>query len=388
MKDRTLISLDCLMMVQHSAILLMLGPMLPEIMNAFQISEGTAGLILSAGSLGSTIGPLIAGFGIDRKGIKTAIVLGLFCEALFLILLGLAPFFWLAAAFNFLLVLSSGFIETTVNVIPALLKRKDTVSIMNLVHFFFSLGAFITPLAIGLFISSGGSWQNIIIIFSLPTAILGIIFVLIKFKGAAGENPAAKSDEKSKTGIRSLLSNKTVLFGTITLLLYVGGELGFSAWIVSYLEKQLLYTKMQASLGMSMFWIGIMTGRLSLSFLSRRFSSKHLIITSVIMSTICAVPFLIVRSIPLLYALLFLIGLSMAGGYPVTMAEVNSRFPGRAGTVSGILTFGAGLGAMVFLWLMGFTAEHAGMSAAMVIPFVLMVLMAVSFGIAVKGQSD
>ncbi|HAK46233.1 MAG TPA: hypothetical protein DCO79_10000, partial [Spirochaeta sp.] len=181
MKDRTLISLDCIMMVQHSVILLMLGPMLPEIMSAFQISEGTAGLILSAGSLGSTIGPLIAGFGIDRNGIKTVVIAGLFGETLFLILLGSATFFLAAAVFNLLLVLASGFIETSVNVIPALLKRKDTVSIMNLVHFFFSLGAFITPLAIGLFLTRGGYWQTVIKAFAIPSAVLGLIFIFIRF---------------------------------------------------------------------------------------------------------------------------------------------------------------------------------------------------------------
>ena len=380
MKDKTLAGLDCTIMIQHSVILLMLGPMIPEIMSAYNIAEGTAGLILSAGSLGSTIGPLIAGFTIDKKGLKFAIITGFLFETVFLILFGLAPFFWLAAVFNLMLVLSSGFIETSVNVIPALLKGKNTVSVMNLVHFFFSVGAFITPLLIGLFISAGGRWQSVVLAAAVPTVVLGVFFLFIKFT----HHPHKYDKTEKPSGIGGLLSNRTVVLGALTLFLYVGGELGFSSWIVSYLEKKLSYGKMQASMGMSMFWIGIMAGRMTNSILARKLNSTLLITASAVLCLAAGIPFLFSAAVPAVFSLLFLIGLSMAGGYPVTMAEINSRFPGRTGTVSGILTFGAGLGAMVFQWLMGFTAEHAGMAEAMIIPLVLIVLMAVFFRLALR----
>jgi MFS family permease len=101
---------------------------------------------------------------------------------------------------------------------------------------------------------------------------------------------------------------------------------------------------------------------------------------------VCGVPFLFASALPVIYVLLFLIGIGMAGGYPNTMAEVNRRFPGRTGTVSGMLTFGAGAGAMVFLWLIGFTAEKASLTGSMAIPFVLMALMTVTFTLAVRKK--
>ena len=145
MKDRPLFILNCSLMVQHSIILLILGPMVPEIMQTFKISEGTVGLLLGAGSLGSVLGPLIAGFSIDRAGMKTVIPAGLAAEAVLLILFGLSPFFWSAVICNFFLVLFSGPSETSVNIIPAMIKSSNPGRIMNLVHLSFSIGAFYNP---------------------------------------------------------------------------------------------------------------------------------------------------------------------------------------------------------------------------------------------------
>ncbi len=391
MKDRSLFIINCFLMIQHSITLLILGPMIPEIMEEFGIGEGTAGLLLSAGSLGSVTGPLVAGFSIDRAGMKIALTAGLLAEVLFLILFGLTPLFWAAVVFNFLLVFFSGPAETSVNIIPAMIKTTNPGRIMNLVHLSFSIGAFITPVLIGLCLSSNGSWRNILFAAAIPAGTLAVIFAFSGFPAGKTrtqihELSAGSADEKSFS-ISLLLKNPTLMLGTLTLFLYVGGELGFSAWSVNYLEAKLGFSKMQASFGLSLFWIGIMIGRLINSILSGRFSGMLLISFSSLLAVAAGIPFLFAASIPVVYLLMFLIGLGVAGGYPNTMVEINRRFPDNIGSATGILAFGAGLGAMIFQWLMGITAEQIGMTASMLIPFILFTLMVPVFRGAVAARS-
>lgn len=54
---------NCLIMLHHALILLLLGPMVPEIMKTFGIGEAKTGILLSAGALG----PILGGVLIDRR---------------------------------------------------------------------------------------------------------------------------------------------------------------------------------------------------------------------------------------------------------------------------------------------------------------------------------
>ncbi len=396
MRDRTLFILNCLLMVEHSIIMLMLGPMIPEIMKTFGIREATAGLLLGAGSLGSVIGPLTGGLAIDKAGMKIVITTALAAEIVLLILFGINPFFWAAALLNFLLILSAGAVETSANIIPAMIRSANPGKIMNLVHLTFSVGAFIMPLLIGAYLSGGGRWQNIYLAAAVPAGLLSVVFALSSFpsgKPAAGSIESSGSRQSqdgnratTSSGLIKLMKNRTLILGMLTLFLYVGGELGFSVWIVYYLESGLGFSKMHASTGMSLFWAGIMAGRLLNSLLSGRLSGMQLIGFSSLLAAAAGVPFLLTSSAVLIYITVFIIGLGMAGGYPNTMVEINRRFPNDMGSATGALALGAGVGAMLFQWLMGVSAELIGIKRAMIIPLVLILLMVPAFR-AAAGKS-
>ena len=260
MKDRNLFILNCLLMIEHSVILLMLGPLVPEIMSAYNISESSAGLLLGAGSLGSVAGPLTAGFLIDRFGMKAVVAAGLAGEAVLLVFFGVNEVFIMAIIINFMLIFFSGPAETSVNIIPAMIKTDNPGSLMNLVHLSFSIGAFITPLLIGGFLSSGGSWRSVYFAGAVPAIAVSALFMFSGFPAGktvtASDNGTASATEKQP--VAELFRSRTLQLGTLTLFLYVGAELGFSAWCVYYQETALAFSKMQASFGLSCFWIGIM----------------------------------------------------------------------------------------------------------------------------------
>ena len=97
------ILLGCAAMAQHGVVLLLMGPVLPDLMREFGVRESLAGLLLSAGSFGFTVGPLFAGRLIDRRGVRVAMLVGLVIELAVLAAFGAVPAFAAAVALGFLL---------------------------------------------------------------------------------------------------------------------------------------------------------------------------------------------------------------------------------------------------------------------------------------------
>ena len=372
--------------MQHGIVLLMMGPLLPEMMSSFRIDEGMAGLLLSMGSLGFMAGPVIAGILIDRRGVRTAFLVGTLLEVAFLVVFGLSRVFWLAMIANFLTRFGASFIETGANVLPTLVKSKKSAhSIMNFVHLFFSVGAFIGPILIGIYLSNTAAWRPVIFFVIGPTVIL-----LAWVTRSRLPRPSSISS-RPQTGsawehIRRALRSRVTLFGSLSLLFYVGAEIGVSAWIVLYLQRILDVSTFASSAGLSILWIFIMIGRYVNSVLGNKYSAVLLVTVSGIIGAISGIALINTSNLTLVFILLGMTGLSLSGVFPNVMAEINRRDPAKIGTVTAVMTIGAAAGAAIFQWLMGITADAFGLRVAFYIPAFLQLLEVVAFAYAVYGR--
>ncbi len=371
-----LIALTCAAMTQHGVVLLLLGPVLPSIMETFRIDTSAAGMMLGLSSLGFALGPLIAGALADRAGVRLVFFLGLATEALVLGLLGMAPSFLLVVAAAFVFGLASAFVETAVNVVPALLQRRQAGSLMNVVHLFFSVGAFVSPFLAGLILKMTGDWRPVFWWAILPTALLALLVLRIPFPARVAQDDGGAA---SVTSSWALLRERPILLGALALFLYVGAEVGVSSWIVLYLQRKLSFATLASTSGLSILWIGIMVGRYLNSRLARHRSSRELVVGAGVGGLVTGLALLTARTPMMAYVWLGAIGLFMSGVYPNVMAELNGRDPARAGVVTGFLAVGASAGAMVFQPLIGAVAKWIGLSAALALPAILMGVLAVAY---------
>ncbi len=385
------IALSFAAMAQHGMILLLIGPIVPNLMASFEIRESMAGLLLGMGSAGFVVGPLIAGAIIDRINVRTAIVVGLLVEFLVLILFGLSPIFFVAAIANFLLHFGSSFVETGANYIPTLVRSKRTPhALMNLVHMFFSVGAFLGPILIGLYIESTGEWRPIMFFTMIPTGILILWSVMLRFPRRTPKRPTQHNaeepvaSENDRGVVLRVLRTPYVLFGALSLLLYVGAEVGISSWVVYYLQQRLDLSPALSAAGLSVLWIMILVGRYLNSLMGNRVSSMGLVAASSVLGAAGVVVLLLVESATLAFVSLAWIGLCLSGMFPNVMGELNNREPERAGTVTAVMAMGAAIGAGLFQWFVGFLAEHLSLVVAFTVPAVLQVALIGSFFAAVK----
>jgi fucose permease len=367
-------------MFEHGLILLMVGSIVPEIKETFGIGESATGLLLSVGSLGFVVGPLVAGSVIDRVGVRFVLLAGFVIELAALLLFGTAQLFFVAAMANLVMHFGSAFIETSANVLPTLsVSRRSAHSLMNLVHMFFSIGAFVGPFLIGLYVGATGLWRPLMFLALIPAGVLLLWTMAVRFPAM---RPQATHPLRH---MGSVLKLRYVILGAVALFAYVGAEIGISSWVVYYLQEELALTPVVAKSGLSMLWIFIFVGRYLNSILGNRYSSRFLVTVSGFGGALGIVGFLLAGSLWSAYLLLAWIGLCMSGVFPNVMAELNNRDPSKTGTVTAVMATGAAIGAALFQWLIGLIAETLSLAVAFVLPAVLMGLVVVTFAAACRA---
>ena len=378
----------CAAMAQHGVVLLLLGPVLPDLMREFSVRESLAGLLLGVGSFGFTMGPAVAGRLIDRRGVRAALLVGLSVEILVLGAFGVVPAFALAVAFNFLLRFGASFVETSVNVLPVTLLAAarpgdgdaSGASMMNLMHTFFGVGALVTPLAVGLLVQLTGRWRLVFGGGAVVTAALLALAWAVRLPRA----PASRAE--GRPAPMSIMRDRFVLAGAFALFLYVGAEVGMSAWIVLYLRTRLALAPVAASAGLTLLWVGIMTGRSINSLLARKVGVRELVLVAAVAGAVCGFALLAAGTAGAVYLLLLLFGLSISGIYPNVMVSINAHYPDRVGQVTAVLTIAAAAGSMTFHPVIGALAQALGIVAVIVVPPSLLALLAIAYALATPAR--
>ena len=384
-RNTHLLALNCAVMVQHGVILLINGPIVPSLMDTFSIGESTVGMLLAFGSIGFVMGPLIAGTIIDRIGIGRAFLAGFAIELTFFALFGFSPVFFGIVIANFMTRLGASFIETGGNVLPTLLSGKGSAhSRMNLVHVFFSIGAFLGPLLIGLYIGATGRWRPVLFFSMIPTALIS----LWVFR-AGIPRPSVDIAHKRHLlhDVAIAIRSRATLLGALSLMLYVGAEAGMSSWLVLYLQRVFGMGTVRSAAGLSVMWVFIMIGRYINSLAGNRFSARALVTVSGLGGCAGVIAFILTRDPTVAFILIGWIGLCLSGVFPNIMAELNNREPERAGTVTAVMAIGASVGAALSQALVGAVAGAVSLQAAFFILGVFQALVVGTFFFALKPVS-
>lgn len=382
--ERNIVAVNFAAMFEHGIILLLLGPLVPSFMATFAIGESMAGLLLAAGSAGFVSGLFFAGTVIDRVNVRTALAIGLTVEAAALLLFAVAPAFAVALVAGFALRFGASFIEAGANVMPSLtVQRRSPHAVMNLVHMFFSIGAFVAPFLIGLYLEATGAWRPIMLLTLIPVTLVLAGTLQLRMPRQAPQRDPAESLPRSHIG--SVFRMKHVIFGAFTLFFYVGAEVGVSSWVVHYLQSEVGLPPVYSAAGLSVLWIAIMIGRLANSILANRYSSRTLVTLSGIGGALGSLAFLFAGGVLGAYLALIWIGLCFSGVFPNVMAELNNRHPEKTGSATAVMAMGASLGAGAAQLFVGFIAETVSLPAAFVTPVVLQLLFVASFWMALKS---
>ena len=325
-----------------------LGPFLVQISQTINASLDRTGLILSAIAAGYFIALPAAGEIGHRRGPHFLLTLTMGLDTIGLLLLAMAP--TLASCMCAAVVIGFGQcgIDVAGNALVADLNRDRLAATLNYLHMMFGVGATLGPAIDALALANHIGYG--------PTFIAGAV-VSAAIGAALWTTPRVEFVRAidGKESLRALLVHPLIWAISAVLFLYVGAEVGIGAWLYSYLRRAAVPLAIPAaSTAVSVYWAGLIVGRLLSGAIAHRISARRLAAIGAIVSAIALLAFVGTSSMPTLaYPVVALIGFGFGPIFPNMIAVGAQRFPTRVASMTSIVAGGAALGGVALPWAMG-----------------------------------
>lgn len=186
-----------------------------------------------------------------------------------------------------------------------------------------------------------------------------------------------EKEDHSSVPLTQALKSKLVWLFSIILFIYVGGEVSFGVWLVTFLTRIKKLSYGLSSYMATCFWAGLTTGRIGLGFVTAHYFKDELIANFVYMLLSFA-GFLIfwlfswISYNAILFIIVFIAGTFVGPIFPTTIVASLKILPFKyhASGVGFICAFGGG-GAAAIPFLIGIIAESSTLGLTL-LPFIVM----------------
>ncbi len=330
------------------------GPALPDLARHTQTTLNQISIIFVVRSLGYLAGSMLSGRWFDSVPGHPVFAVVLLTAAVTFVLIPTVPLLGLLIAIMLLLGIAEGSLDVGGNSLLVWVHGARVGPFMNGLHFFFGVGAFISPIVIAQVVLATGDirWAFTL----LAGLMVPIALVFLRLPSPPIQHASAQTETPQ-------VNYQLVVMIAAMLFVYVGVETGYGNWVFTYATRLALANATDAALLTSTFWGSFTLGRLLGVAISTR-AKPAVIIFFDLLGTIVSVA--IVTLLPQSSTALWLgtigAGLCMASIFPAVLAYAGQRLTITA-RVTGWFLVGGGLGAMFFPWLVGQLIEPIGASA-------------------------
>ena len=322
-----------------------MGPTLLGLAQRLHAPLSAMSYCLTAGSVGYLLGSYQGGRLYDRVRGHPVMAGMLLVVAAGLFLVPRMPALWLLIAVRLLMGLGQGALDVGGNTLLLWTHGAKVGPYMSSLHFFWGVGAFLSPLIIAQLLLRGAGLEGAyaaLAVLMLPPALWLLSQPSPRHPRLAGENEPIRP-------ARPLL----VLLTAGILFLFVAVEVGLGDWIATYAVRVGLGDNATAAYLTSAFWGALTAGRFLSIPLAIRFRPQDLLgadLLGCLLGTgvLLAAP----QSAPAVWAGVLIVGVSMASVFPCTVA-LAGRLMTVTGRVGGWLGVGSSAGGMVLPWIIG-----------------------------------
>lgn len=335
------------------------GPAYPEILEDFYINAASGAWLFAWASFAALIANLSAKWWLPKIGIVKATFFALLSMGLGSFLFGYSINYGMV-----MLELSSfvmGFGMGMANISMNLLVAKATPETQRRqffagLHSIYGIGSLTAPLLLSTFMTFELTWSQYFQWLTLLPALTLLLVLLKKKKFQLTDNVEALP----KLSLTAPVNLATRLAYGLLFGCYVASEIVVSSRLVVYLTHGHQFSGEQARLALSLFFLGLLGGRLVFTILPIKGSSQRWLITSCL-TTISV--YALTRWVSAYYVVLT--GLTMSYFYPVAMDWLSKKFPkGLEWMTASVLTFISIL--LVFMHLgFGYVTDVLSIEAAM-----------------------
>lgn len=343
-----------------------LGPITPFLKEELHLTYTVSSFHFTA----FAIGILLVGLGghlvIERIGHQRSLWVGLFGMSLsaLLLLTGRNPIITIGASFLMGLVGS-----LILAIVPAALADQHgemkavALSEANVIA---SLLATSAPLLVGWFAHSIGDWRWALGLMAFTPLVMFLLF-------GRDSSPAAASTPTEK--LIQTYQPLPPLFWIywLAIVLAVSVEFCMVFWSADYLELVLGLTKADAAQAVSLFLAAMIVGRVLGSRLVQRFSTRAVVIVSIVVAGIGFLLFWRTDTTFLGLSGLFITGLGVASLYPLILSLAINAANGDTVQAGARATLASGTAILALPLVLGRLADAVGIRPAYVVVLLLLV---------------
>lgn len=355
-----------------------IGPLLPEMTEAFTLSSTQAGFIFIPWSTGFSVGALasrklLAHYQIEKLLAVFAGVAMFCCVALFYcnsFAQFLTVFSLLGAAGGATFTIAHTFIGQTFTT-----HRVAAICAFDLL---FSLGNLSSPLLLVLLLSLAFGWQFPFLIFAVACSICLIIYtaiLLMTSRAARTETNEPVLDSHEKSGVVVKLPIVYLVFPAVFLGAF---EWGQNIWFVSY-SIDSGASETAARVGQSVFLAGMILARVIAMFLGQLSNDTRLVRSFLAMMLIGNLVIVLTGSYNLHLIGCFIAGMGIGALFPILLARAMEVDPARSASFSVAMILSITVGGQMASLTIGTLADYFGIAQTFMFTSLFCILLIIGF---------
>ncbi len=268
----------------------------------------------------------ISGILIRKFGTGLVTFFSILLTAIGIVGISFSPNIVLMMIFSVIMGYGAGAIDTGLNNFVSLHYKAQH---MNWLHCFWGVGVTVSPLIMSVFLGDGeGQWRNGYRIIALLQVIIGtlVLFSLKKWRKIEEIKKEQASDEpEAAAKLIDVLKSKGVITSILSLAAYCSMEFLLGTWGATYAVNVFALSPDEAAKWVSLYYGGIMAGRMISGFISIKVSDKNMIRGGIFAALIG----IAVLALPVGKASLigfFLVGVGFGPIFPSVLHSVPERF--------------------------------------------------------------
>ncbi|MCY9187353.1 glucose/mannose transporter GlcP [Bacillus mojavensis] len=334
------------------------GSLTPFLLESFNKTTDDISVIIFFQFSGFLSGVLIAPLMIKKYSHFRTLTLALTIMLVALSIFFLTKDWYYIVVMAFLLGYGAGTLETTVGSF-VIANFESNAEKMSKLEVLFGLGALSFPLFINSFIDINNWYLPYYCILTFLFVLLAgwLIFLSKNRKDAKNANQVALPDVGAfQYFIGDRKKSKQLGFFVFFAFLYAGIETNFANFLPSIMINQ--GNEQISLISVSFFWVGIIIGRILIGLVSRRLDfSKYLLFScSCLIVLLIAFPYI---SHPILQlGGTFLIGLSIAGIFPIALTLASIIIQKYVDEVTSLFIASASFGGAIISFLIGWSLNQ------------------------------
>lgn len=339
---------------------LLVGSILPFIIEEKGISFSIAGSLLSAFAIGNFLASFTSPVLCKWIGRKWTVILMTGMIPVCFFILSMLPTVGVMYILMILIGIGRGSCSVFSNAVVNDNSQGKPAAI-TLLHTTFSVGAFLAPFLTTLVMWMGFDWKAVVylLIFLWILAVAGYLTI-------GNEKAQAETKDKSVKTDYTFLKNPDFYIMGFLLFFYLGVENCVNGWFVTYFRNSGIMSDSFANNLVSAVWVMVMAGRLVTARQTLKWERRKMILLNCSATVFFFIMLILTNNLSVITIAIIGLGFFLAGIYPTCISNMGEALKGSTAGISYLLAMAA-LGGIITPKIVGVAADRFGMSFAIML---------------------